>query len=128
MRELYVIEDNLIIVQGWVGVAQLQKDQNLFPKDQVLDLQLTKLYAIQQQMDDISKTLGTNPSKEDIMKLTDQERSLPGELFNQMNFLTRFLSEIEKLSKANTPSFFYDKKLMFLGLTSDGSSIKINIV
>ena len=128
MRELYVIEDNLIIVQGWLGVADLQKDQNLLPKDTVLDTQLTKLYAIQQQIDEISKTLGTTPSREDIGKLTQQERGLPGELFNQMNFLTKFLSEIEELSKANTPPFFHDKKLMFLGLKSDGSIIRINIV
>jgi len=128
MREFYVIEDNLIVVQGWLGVAGLQKDQNLLPKDTVLDTQLTKLYAIQQQMDEIAGTLGASPSREDIGKLTEQERGLPGELFNQINFLTKFLPEIEGLSKANTPAFFHDKKLMFLGLTSDGSTIKINIV
>ena len=128
MKELYTTEDNLIIVQGWPGLARLNKDQQLFAKDSPIDLQLMKLFIIEQQMDEVATKLGSSPTREDYSKLTEQERGLPNEMYTQMTLLSRFEKELDYITKANVPSFFHDKRLLILSVKMDGSTVKVNIV
>jgi hypothetical protein len=127
-QELYTVEDNLIIVQGWVGLAQLNKDHQLFVKDSPFDLNLIKLYVTNQQIAELTDKFGPTPTREALLQLTEQERNLPNELFFQMDILRKFEPEVQRLGKVNTPPFFHDKKLVFFGLESTGSILKINIV